>query len=110
MGRAKLGPFINDSIRVGAEVDYLPLASQQTITIYSSQGWTFWRNTLVDPMNVSYEDAYVAVTRNRDPRQLRVLSLVPSDLQVLKSLKSAMGQDRSHVFPIGGGHCRIWKR
>ena len=103
VGRLQMGPFVGGKTHVGAEVNYLPLASQQTITIYSSQGWTLSCNTLVDPRNASCEDAYVAVTRNSDPRQLRVLSLESSDLHVLKFLKNAMGKDRAYMFPMGGG-------
>lgn len=105
VGRARLGPRAFDgTVLAGAEVAHLPLASQQTLTIYSSQGWTFDRYTIVDPARGLPADAYVAVTRNSDVRLLRVLSIVASDLHVVENLKPLLSsRDRAHVYPLGGG-------
>nr|BDW09873.1 MAG: wsv447-like protein [Marsupenaeus japonicus pemonivirus] len=99
VGRA----FLDRECSGGNYVDYLPLASQQTMTIYSSQGWTLRRNTVVDLWNASHQDTYVAVTRCGDPRHLRVLSLTRNELCKLKTLRCGMGRNRTYLFPLGGG-------
>ncbi len=66
------GPFIY--AHHGANVYYFPLMSSKALTIYSSQGQTFWRDVIVDITDASSQDVYVVVTRNADVLNLKIMS------------------------------------
>nr|GAV93217.1 hypothetical protein SCV_097 [Chionoecetes opilio bacilliform virus] len=83
-------------------VKYLPFESKQAMTIYSCQGQTFERDTIVDISGASTQDAYVAITRNSDLRNLHVVQHNESDQRNLINIKCSMGQDRSGIYSVGG--------
>ena len=85
-----------------AYVKYLPLESSHAMTIYSCQGQTIGRDTIVDLSGASTQDAYVAVTRNTDLKNLYVLQSSETDRRNLSNIKCSMGRDRSSLFPVGG--------
>nr|BDT63000.1 MAG: wsv447-like protein [Trachysalambria curvirostris nimavirus] len=92
--------------RVGAIgnafVRYIPLESSQAMTIFSCQGQTLHRDTVVDLTAASTQDAYVAITRNDDPVNLYVVQTYESDRKNLSNIKCSMGRDRASLLPLGG--------
>lgn len=87
--------------RYGAHVRYFPVSSSRAVTFYSSQGHTYRIDVIVDVSHASTQDTYVALTRNEDVLQLKVMSLSDSKLRRLVSIKACMGQDKTTLFPIG---------
>ena len=99
-GNESYGPIVNG--HHGANVYYLPLTSSKALTIYSSQGQTFWRDVIVDITDASSQDVYVAVTRNADVLNLRIMSSSEKEMSSLRSIKTTMGRDKTKLFPLGG--------
>nr|AKS10591.1 wsv447-like protein [Metopaulias depressus WSSV-like virus] len=91
----------NDGPR-NAYVSYIPLDSSQAMTIYSCQGQTFCRDTIVDLTGASTQDAYVAITRNDDPLNLYVVQAHETEKKNLSNIKCSMGKDRASLLPLGG--------
>lgn len=87
--------------RYGAHVRYFPVNSSHAVTFYSSQGHTYKTDVIVDVSHASIQDIYVALTRNEDVLQLKVMSLPDSKLKRLLSIKACMGRDKTTLFPIG---------
>lgn len=91
----------NIGVTNNARVIYLPIESSKTMTIYSCQGQTFWRDTIVDLSFTSIQDKYVAITRNGDIVNLKILHLSDFELKILISLKNSMGRDKLRLYPLG---------
>ena len=87
--------------RYGACVRYFPVNSSRAVTIYSSQGHTYWIDVIVDVSHASIQDFYVAITRNLDILQLKVMSLSDSEFKRLLSIKACMGRDKTTLLPNG---------
>lgn len=85
----------------GAAVTYFPITSSKAQTIYSSQGQTLWRDTFVDITGSSSQDAYVAITRNADVLNLKIMEASQTDMANLVNLRSTMGRDKAKMFPLG---------
>nr|BDV50167.1 MAG: wsv447-like protein [Chiromantes dehaani nimavirus] len=85
-----------------AYVRYIPLDSSQAMTIYSCQGQTFCRDTIVDLTGASAQDAYVAITRNNDPLNLYVVQTHETERKNLSNIKCSMVKDKASLMPIGG--------
>ncbi|ASA40498.1 wsv447 [White spot syndrome virus] len=83
-------------------VQYLPFESSQAMTIYSCQGHTFFRDTIVDLSGASTQDAYVAVTRNSNPQNLFIIQNHSVERGNLCNIKCAMSKDKAYTMPIGG--------
>nr|BDT63192.1 MAG: wsv447-like protein [Hemigrapsus takanoi nimavirus]GBG35366.1 wsv447-like protein [Hemigrapsus takanoi nimavirus] len=99
-GNESSGPIVNG--HHGANVYYFPLTSSKALTIYSSQGQTFWRDVIVDITDASSQDVYVAVTRNADVLNLKIMSSSDKEMSSLHSIKTTMGRDKTNLFPLGG--------
>lgn len=99
-GNESSGPIVNG--HHGANVYYFPMTSSKALTIYSSQGQTFWRDVIVDITDASSQDVYVAVTRNADVLNLKIMSSSEKEMSSLRSLKTTMGRDKTKLFPLGG--------
>lgn len=99
-GNESFGPIVNG--HHGANVHYFPLTSSKALTIYSSQGQTFWRDVIVDITDASSQDVYVAVTRNVDVLNLKIMSSSKKEMSLLRSIKMTMGRDKTRLFPLGG--------
>lgn len=85
----------------GAAVSYFPITSSKAQTIYSSQGQTLWRDTFVDISGSSSQDAYVAITRNANVLNLKIMEASETDMANLVNLRSSMGRDKAKMFPLG---------
>lgn len=99
-GNESFGPIVNG--HHGANVYYFPLSSSKALTIYSSQGRTFWRDVIVDITDASSQDVYVAVTRNANVLNLKIMSTSEKEMSSLRSIKTTMGRDKTKLFPLGG--------
>lgn len=99
-GHECFGPIING--HHGASVYYFPLSSNKAQTIYSSQGQTFWRDVIVDITDASSQDMYVAVTRNADILNLKIMRSSQKEMSSLLSMKTTMGRDKTKLFSLGG--------
>ena len=95
------GKFRNDEPK-NTYVKYIPLDSSQAMTIYSCQGQTFCRDTIVDLTGASTKDAYVAITRNSDPLNLYVIQTHETENKNLSNIKCSIGKDKASLLPLGG--------
>lgn len=86
----------------GSYVRFLPLESGQAMTIYSCQGQTFFRDTVVDLSGASTQDAYVAITRNNNPLNLYIVQTHEPERKNLCNIKYSMNKDKASLMPIGG--------
>nr|BDT63556.1 MAG: wsv447-like protein [Pasiphaea japonica whispovirus] len=100
-GQHMLGTNNENNIN-NAYVKYLPFESSQAMTIYSCQGHTFFRDTVVDLSGASTQDAYVAITRNSDPLNLYIVETHTTERKNLSNLKYSMSKDKASLMPIGG--------
>nr|BDT62880.1 MAG: wsv447-like protein [Trachysalambria curvirostris majanivirus] len=90
------------SVQGKATIIFLPIASLLSTTIYSCQGTTLRSCVaLVNPARLTPQESYVALTRNDNVRDIKIVTNSKSDIEGLINLKHMLYPDGSRLYPIG---------
>nr|GBG35415.1 wsv447-like protein [Marsupenaeus japonicus endogenous nimavirus] len=85
-----------------ASVYFLPIASLLSMTVFSCQGTTLRScMTLINPSRFTAQETYVALTRNDDVRDIKIITKNKSELEGITCLKRMLYSDGSRLYPMG---------
>jgi len=85
-----------------ASVCFLPVASLLSMTAFSCQGITIRSCvTLINPSRLTAQEMYVALTRNDNVKDIKVVAKTKGELQEMFYLKQMLYSDSSRLYPVG---------